>query len=100
METNENKYEKRSCCCNKKHRTARIIMCIVGFIAILFLFGAIVMWLWNWLMPLIFHLGVITYWQAVGLAILGRLLFGCSHHGSHHNGQHNFGTMEAQALHK
>ena len=33
METNENKYEKRSFCRNKKHRTAWIIMGIVGFMA-------------------------------------------------------------------
>jgi len=50
------------------------------------------MWLWNWLMPAIFNLGVITYFQAIGLAILGRLLFGGMHHGHHHSrGQHRFG---------
>ena len=29
-----------------------------------------VMWLWNWLMPTIFHLPSLTYWQIYGLAIL------------------------------
>lgn len=29
-----------------------------------------VMWLWNWLMPTIFHLPSLTYWQMYGLTIL------------------------------
>ena len=33
------------------------------------------MWLWNWLMPAIFGLPVITFWQAVGLLVLSHLLF-------------------------
>lgn len=34
-----------------------------------------VMLLWNWLMPVIFGLTTIGYWQAVGLMILSALLF-------------------------
>jgi hypothetical protein len=34
------------------------------------------MLLWNWLMPVIFGLTVITYWQAFGIIILARLIFG------------------------
>ena len=40
------------------------------------LFGEIVMHLWNWLMPAIFGLKMITFWQAIGLLILGRILVG------------------------
>ena len=95
METIENKYQNRHCCGGKKHRVGWIILGVVGFTAFAFLFGAVVMWLWNWLMPVIFHLGVITYWQAVGLAILGRLLFGSFHHGGPRNhGRHNFGPWK------
>lgn len=51
--------------------------------------GAVVMWLWNWLIPDLFHGPVITYIQALGLMILSRILlrgfFGpknkCGHHG-------------------
>jgi hypothetical protein len=39
-------------------------------------FGVAVMLLWNALMPQIFALPVLNYWQAVGLLILARLLFG------------------------
>lgn len=38
--------------------------------------GALVMVLWNWLMPAIFGLGTITYWQGFGLVLLMRLLIG------------------------
>jgi hypothetical protein len=34
------------------------------------------MWLWNGLMPKLFGLTTITYWQGIGLGLLGRLLFG------------------------
>ncbi len=33
------------------------------------------MWLWNWLMPTIFGLIKITFWQALGLNILAGTLF-------------------------
>ena len=37
--------------------------------------GIIVMWLWNWLMPVIFGLTTITYLQGAGLTALCGLLF-------------------------
>ncbi|MDR2653483.1 MAG: hypothetical protein LBC68_14455 [Prevotellaceae bacterium] len=39
-------------------------------------FCAAVMLLWNWLMPTIFKLETITFWQALGLLALARILFG------------------------
>lgn len=42
----------------------------------LFLFGAITMYLWNWLMPELFHLPYINYYQAFGLVLLSKILFG------------------------
>jgi len=39
-------------------------------------FGAVVMLLWNWLMPGIFGLSTVSFWQALGLLILFRILFG------------------------
>lgn len=43
------------------------------------LFGEIVMRLWNWLMPGLFHLPMITFVQALGLLVLSKLLFGGFH---------------------
>jgi len=55
-------------------------------LAALAVFGLITMLLWNSLMPEIFHLGYISFWQAVGLLILSRLLLGFSGPwGRHHN---------------
>jgi len=51
------------------------------FAGLAFLFGLFVMLLWNWLMPVIFGLGTITYWQAWGLVVLAHILFKSSHHG-------------------
>ena len=33
------------------------------------------MWLWNWLMPVIFGLIKIGFWQALGLNLLAGILF-------------------------
>ncbi|MCI2088474.1 MAG: hypothetical protein LKK21_09465 [Prevotella sp.] len=40
------------------------------------IFSVAVMLLWNWLMPVIFGLTVINFWQALGLLLLSRILFG------------------------
>lgn len=43
---------------------------------ILALVSYIVMLLWNNLLPDILHTGTITYWQAMGIFILAKILFG------------------------
>jgi hypothetical protein len=50
----------------------------VGTIAIVAVtvFGFLVMNLWNWLAPGVFGLHAITFWQALGLLILSKILFG------------------------
>jgi hypothetical protein len=54
---------------------AGIIIAVI-VVALFFAFGYIVMYLWNWLMPAIFGLTTITFWQAIGLGLLSKLLFG------------------------
>ncbi len=39
-------------------------------------FGFLVMSLWNSLMPALFGLHVITFWQALGLFLLAKIFFG------------------------
>jgi hypothetical protein len=39
-------------------------------------FGLVVMSLWNWLMPALFGWKLLTFWQAIGLLILSKLLLG------------------------
>ena len=52
-----------------------------------FVFGYFVMLLWNWLMPEIFGLITITFWQAAGIVLLARLIFGGFKHGHDHSGR-------------
>ena len=50
--------------------------------------GEIVMHLWNWLLPPLFGWREITFWQALGLLALCRILFGG--HGWHRSGRSSF----------
>jgi hypothetical protein len=43
------------------------------FIAI---FSFVVMALWNWLMPALFGWQLVSYWQAMGILVLSKILFG------------------------
>ena len=57
-------------------KVLKIIGMVLLGIVVCVLLGFVVMWLWNWLMPMIFGLAKITYWQAVGIFILAKLIFG------------------------
>lgn len=46
------------------------------FVAAVLGLGLAVMYLWNSILPVVTPLGALTYWQAVGLLILCRILFG------------------------
>ena len=48
-------------------------LAIVIFMAI---GGEVVLHLWNWLLPALFGWRQITFWQAIGLLVLCRILFG------------------------
>jgi hypothetical protein len=52
-------------------------------------FGWVTMLLWNWLMPALFALPRIGYWEAWGLVILCKILFGGFHggRGGHRGGR-------------
>ena len=39
-------------------------------------FSYVVMLLWNWLMPALFGWHVISFWQAVGILVLSKILLG------------------------
>jgi hypothetical protein len=51
------------------------LLAIVGILVLVILmFGLPTMILWNWLMPILFNLPEVTFWQACGLQILISLL--------------------------
>ena len=58
----------------------RRVVKVFGILLLIFIAivagGQSVLQLWNWLVPNLFGLKPITFWQAVGLLALCRLLFG------------------------
>ena len=63
-------------------------LAILGILLFAYIGGELVMLLWNWLLPPLFGWRVITFWQALGLLALCRILFGGF--GRHGSGRHNF----------
>jgi len=55
-------------------------------------FGEIVMHLWNWLAPALFGWHTMTFWQALGLLLLCKILFGGWH--GHGGGRGRRGRAE------
>ena len=53
-----------------------VVVALLVIVGLDFLLAIPVMYLWNWLMPKLFNLTTITYWQAWGLSLLAGLLFG------------------------
>ncbi|HYU78486.1 MAG TPA: hypothetical protein VEK56_05850 [Vicinamibacterales bacterium] len=49
---------------------------ILGILLFAFIGGELVKLLWNWLLPPLFGLPEVTFWQALGLLALCRILFG------------------------
>ena len=60
----------------KAHGIRRILRILIFLAIAAIAFGFAVEWLWNHLMPAIFGLHAISYWQALGLLVLGKILFG------------------------
>jgi hypothetical protein len=61
-------------------RWIRIVLYVIlgaaGAAALGLLFGHLIRWLWNWLMPYLFGLPAIGFWQGLGIFVLARLLLG------------------------
>ena len=63
------------------------ILAPVAFAAFVFVGGEVVRRLWNWLLPALFSVPEITFWQALGLLVLARILVGgFGGRGSHDGG--------------
>jgi hypothetical protein len=69
----------------KERTLAQKIFMGIGFailgLGMLALCTWVVMLLWNWLMPVIFGLKTLTFWQAGGLLVLTSILFKGPGHG-------------------
>lgn len=51
-------------------------LAIVGLLVFIAIGGGLVAALWNWLLPGLFGWPRVTFWQALGLLLLSRILFG------------------------
>lgn len=63
----------------RNFRLFKVVKILPILIVGIFAFGYFTMTLWNGLMPAIFGLKTVTFWQALGLVALGKLLFGGFH---------------------
>ena len=68
-----------------------ILPIILVIVAVVIL---ITMLLWNALLPVLFKVPVITYWQAAGLLVLSRLLLGGLRGFHHHKHAHRSSLRE------
>ncbi|WP_336829735.1 hypothetical protein [Sphingobacterium multivorum] len=60
----------------KRQRKGKFAFMVVAIIVGVFLLVALLQYLWNTVMVDIFNLKAITYWQALGLFVLSKILFG------------------------
>lgn len=78
----------------RRHWLQRGLKFAVFAILFLTLFTFVVMSLWNWLMPPLFGWHVISFWQALGLLVLSKILFGGFRGGPHRRWQWRRRMME------
>ena len=60
----------------KTQMIRRVLRFVLWVTIAVVVFGFVVMSLWNWLMPALFGWKALGFWQAVGLVVLSRILFG------------------------
>lgn len=58
------------------NRGRKFLFFIPAAVLIAAVLGYVVMFLWNWILPEVAHTGKLNYWQALGLLVLCRILFG------------------------
>nr|WP_299382534.1 hypothetical protein [Allomuricauda sp.] len=80
MEPKERYYERKV----EKYVTKgfKIFFAGIIFIALILLAVYVLMLLWNWLLPELFGIPTIGYWQAMGIMLLAKLIFGFGNHSS------------------
>ena len=61
---------------NVFNRTGKKICGGIFFLLLLFLLPLAIRALWNGILPEIMNVSTITYWQALGIFVLSRILFG------------------------
>ena len=82
-------------CCNEnrgKNFWIKVaIFAPLAIVAGVYIFGSLVMLLWNGILPAVFGFHTITFWQALGILVLSKILFGGfgGHHRHGHSGHYH-----------
>ena len=71
------------------NKVVKFLMWVVFGVLLIALFTYVTQQLWNWLVPQLFSGPLISFWQALGLLVLSKIIFGgfgnkCHHGHSHH----------------
>ena len=76
--TSENNHEETMMSAHSRIKRLIVMILVIPPLFVLFaaLGGLVVRELWNWLLPTLFGLPRVTFWQALGLLMLCRILFG------------------------
>ena len=59
-----------------RNRIAKGFAIAIFAVLVTVLLGFVVRGLWNWLTPTLFGWHLITFWQAIGILLLSKILFG------------------------
>ncbi|MEI9933969.1 MAG: hypothetical protein WDM71_03790 [Ferruginibacter sp.] len=78
----------------RRFTAKRVFMFIGIFIIAVFVFGSVVMGLWNAILPAVLGVKTITFLQALGILLLSKILFG----GFKGRGCHGGGSMWRQKM--
>ncbi|MDR3611175.1 MAG: hypothetical protein P4L27_11475 [Ignavibacteriaceae bacterium] len=60
----------------KRHWIKKAFFITLIAVAVIVVFGGAVMLLWNGVLTDVLHIGMISFWQAIGLLLLSKILFG------------------------
>jgi len=81
----------------RKHWIRWAPLLVLGFAGFIAVGGLVVQQLWNWLLPVLFDVRRITFWQALGVLALSRILFGgFGGHGARRRGAKRSRRMTAE----
>lgn len=98
---NSNEQEKpRRFCGHGRRRWYHFLFFIPMILAVTAVKAGLVMWLWNELIPTLFHGPVVNFLQAFGLLILAKLFVGFGFHGHKFGGGGPWGRHKMHRLHE
>ncbi|NND32307.1 MAG: hypothetical protein HKN76_06910 [Saprospiraceae bacterium] len=70
----------------RKFAPVKVMFFIIAAVGIVFITGTVITYLWNAILPDLTGVNEITFWQAVGLFILSKILFSSWHRRGSHGG--------------